>query len=184
MSISMVLAETGYIVSPAEDGFSALREIRREMPDILLSDLNMPGMSGFELLPIVRQQFPAIQTIAMSGAFSGDEVPTGIAADAYYAKGGGVGKLLQIIRTLPQTEGRTRQSSSVIARMSLRRDGHDSCLEASLTITRPECLRTFPLTLDDLSDPVPRNGMHLLPLSDPLRHRLAGCQVVDPMASR
>ena len=50
MSLSHVLSEMGYRVRTAEDGFSALAELRKEIPDILLSDLNMPGMSGFELL--------------------------------------------------------------------------------------------------------------------------------------
>ena len=48
--LSHVLSEMGYRVRTAEDGFSALAELRKEIPDILLSDLNMPGMSGFELL--------------------------------------------------------------------------------------------------------------------------------------
>ncbi len=63
-SMSLVLAEVGYIVRNAEDGFSALCEIRRETPDIVLSDLNMPGMSGFELLSVVRQRFPATMVFA------------------------------------------------------------------------------------------------------------------------
>ena len=54
MSMSHVLAEIGYRVRSAEDGFSALRELKKEIPDILVSDLNMPGMSGFELLSVVR----------------------------------------------------------------------------------------------------------------------------------
>jgi CheY-like chemotaxis protein len=81
-SLSLIFATFGHSVRSAEDGFSALSQIRDEMPDILLSDLNMPGMSGFELLSVVRRRFPAIQVIAMSGAFSGDTVPTGIVADA------------------------------------------------------------------------------------------------------
>ena len=63
-SMSLVLAEAGYSTRLAEDGLSALCQIRREMPEILLSDLNMPGMSGSELLLLVRQRFPAVQTIA------------------------------------------------------------------------------------------------------------------------
>ena len=46
--LSQVLSEIGYSVRTAENGFSALREIRNEVPELLLSDLNMPGMSGFE----------------------------------------------------------------------------------------------------------------------------------------
>ena len=68
-SMSQLLTEVGYRARTAEDGFSALVELRKEVPDILLSDLNMPNMSGYELLSVVRRRFPAIQTIAMSGAF-------------------------------------------------------------------------------------------------------------------
>jgi CheY-like chemotaxis protein len=54
MSLSHIFTELGYSVRRAEDGFSALFEIRQEIPDIILSDLNMPGMSGFEFLSVVR----------------------------------------------------------------------------------------------------------------------------------
>ena len=55
----------------------------------------MPGMSGFELLSVVRRRFPAVLVIAMSGAFSGDQVPSGVTADAFYPKGNGVAVLMQ-----------------------------------------------------------------------------------------
>jgi CheY-like chemotaxis protein len=104
-SLTCVLTEIGYDVRSAEDGFSALLEIRNEMPEILLSDLNMPGMSGFELLSEVRRQFPSIQTIAMSGAFQGDEVPSGIAADGFYQKGSSMGSLLRLMGGLHRRDG-------------------------------------------------------------------------------
>jgi CheY-like chemotaxis protein len=99
-SMSLVLESLGYSVRSAEDGRSALREIRSQNPDILLSDLTMPGMSGFELLIIVRQSFPAIQVIATSGSFSSNEVPDGVLADAFFPKGSSVSALLQILRRL------------------------------------------------------------------------------------
>ena len=83
-SLFQIFTAFGYSVKSAEDGISALAEIRTEIPDIVLSDLNMPGMSGFELLAVIRRRFPAIQVIAMSGAFSGDTVPAGVAADDFY----------------------------------------------------------------------------------------------------
>ena len=99
MSLSCLLKQIGYSVRTAEDGLSALIKIAEEVPDILLSDLHMPGMSGFELLAVVRRQFPGLRTIAMSGAFSGDAVPLGVAADAFYQKGSGVGLLLNLVET-------------------------------------------------------------------------------------
>jgi CheY-like chemotaxis protein len=102
--MSAVLAEIGYEVRSAEDGYSALRELRLGLPDILLSDLHMPGMSGFELLAEVRSRFPEIQTVAMSGSFCGDEVPSGVAADAFYQKGSSMGSLLRILEALPKAE--------------------------------------------------------------------------------
>ncbi len=58
MLLSQIFTKSGYSVQPAEDGFSALAVIRNEIPDIILSDLNMPGMSGFEFLSVVRRRFP------------------------------------------------------------------------------------------------------------------------------
>src|ERR1700751_6290745 len=84
MSLSQVFAEFGHSVRSAKDGFSALSEMREEIPDIVLSDLNMPGMSGFEFLSVIRRRFPAIRVIAMSGTFSGDGIPPGVAADVFY----------------------------------------------------------------------------------------------------
>lgn len=99
-SMMQMLSEIGFSVRSAEDGLTALAEIRNEVPDIILSDLNMPGMSGFEFLSVVRQRLPSIRVIAMSGAFSGDEVPSGVAADAFFPKGSGVRCLLKIVEGL------------------------------------------------------------------------------------
>jgi DNA-binding NtrC family response regulator len=105
-TLSAVLAAIGYQVRTAEDGISALNALCEEMPEILISDLNMPGMSGFELLTAVRCRFPDLKTIAMSGAFSGDEVPSGVAADAFYEKGSSVACMLKLIENLPWPERR------------------------------------------------------------------------------
>jgi DNA-binding NtrC family response regulator len=102
--LSEVLTEIGFSVGSAEDGFSALAEIRKEIPDVLLSDLNIRDMSGFELLSVVHHRFPSIPVIGMSGAFSGDEVPSGVPADAFYEKGCGVRSLLKIIGGLTQAK--------------------------------------------------------------------------------
>ena len=62
--------------------------MKSELPDVLISDLDMPRMSGFELLFVVRERFPEVGVIAMSGAYSGNRVPRGLAANAFYPKDG------------------------------------------------------------------------------------------------
>lgn len=150
-SMSHALTEIGYSTRSAEDGFSALHEIRRQIPDILVSDLNMPGMSGFELLSVIRRRFPAIHAIAMSGAFSGDEVPSGVAADAFYQKGSSMGALLRIMGTPPDMERRAARRSGATDPIWIQRNGQNAWGEAYITIACPECLRTFPQAAGDSS---------------------------------
>ena len=104
LALCDLFGESGYRARCAEDGFSALQEIRQEVPDIVLSDLNMPGMSGFEFLSAVRRSFPAIRVIAMSGAFSGSGVPPGVAADAFFAKGADLGSLKRIVKVIASVD--------------------------------------------------------------------------------
>lgn len=127
-SMTIVFEEFGYSVRSAEDGHSALREIRKQNPDVLLSDLQMPGMSGRELLNNVRRLFPAIKVIATSGSYCGTEVPTGILADAFYPKGSSVSVLLQILRELPQMRRPAPESLTT---------GHQSELHNSETTGSP-----------------------------------------------
>lgn len=149
-SLSQVFEQMGHSVRSAQDGFSALCEIRQRTPDILISDLNMPGMSGFELLSVVRRRFPAVQTVAMSGAFAGDGLQLGVAADAFYEKGAGLGFLVQIVNTmaLPDRQPICR-NPSIPAPIWIARNGHNTAGQPYVLIPCPECLRTFPEILAD-----------------------------------
>lgn len=144
-SMALVLAEIGYHVRSAEDGLSALHELRNDVPDILITDLNMPGMSGFELLAVVRRRYPAIHTIAMSGAFCGNEVPSGVAADAFYQKGSSMGSLLRMMESAPRPERITPRHPTSLDLIWVQADGQSASEEACATIACPECERTFKL---------------------------------------
>lgn len=95
--LSQHFSELGCHVRSAEDGSSALSEIEKEIPDILLADLKMPGIPGTLILVNVRQNFPSIRVIAMSGAHSGSCVPPGVAADAFYEKGSSLHLLTEAV---------------------------------------------------------------------------------------
>jgi CheY-like chemotaxis protein len=153
-TLSLVLTEIGHSVRTAENGFSALAEILDEIPEILISDLNMPGMSGFQLLSVVRRKYPTIQTVAMSGAFAGDEVPSGVAADAFYQKGSSLGSLLMIIGTLPQMERRQVPRCRVAEPLWVDGHGNNSSAMAPNTLTCPACQGTSLLALDGVASVV------------------------------
>ena len=149
-SLSLVLRQLGYDVRSAGNGFAALSEVREEIPDILLSDLNMPGMSGFELLSVVRRRFPAILAIAMSSIHSGDGVPPGVAADAFYEKGTAVSYLLEMLKAMAcSARLPSIDHSSASAPIWIPRNGHDPAGEPYVTICCPECLRAFPQALNE-----------------------------------
>lgn len=83
---ALVLSNEGYEVHTAKDGFEALTALSRSLPDVLISDLSMPNMSGFELLSVVRRRFPHLPVIAISGQYN-STAPAGLIADAFFSKG-------------------------------------------------------------------------------------------------
>ena len=98
--ISGYLVAAGYVVRTAVDGLDALGRLREGLPDLIISDLVMPRMSGIELLEVVRKRFPQIPVIVIS-AVAADEMPEEVVADAYYHKNGfGFEPLLQTISNL------------------------------------------------------------------------------------
>ncbi len=148
--MAMLLVSAGYDVTIAKDGFSALLQLKRDVPELILSDLNMPQMSGFEFLSVVRRRFPQILVVAMSGAFAaGDAIPGGVIADAFYAKGSDTPEsLLRIISALfeisaSQINAHAMQSAPVW----IPRNGNDSNGIPYVVVTCTECLRSFPLNV-------------------------------------
>jgi len=147
--MTRVLEVIGYDVSTAEDGLDALLQLRRVTPDVIISDLNMPQMSGFEFLSVVRRRFPEIPVVAVSGAYvSGDHVPGGVIADAFYAKGQHLGELLHTVAELIRTTAaRTINHYRQSAPVWIPRNGKDSKGVPFIVLTCTECLRSFPLSV-------------------------------------
>lgn len=53
-NMAFLLEVAGFDVLPARNGFEALDILRDQMPDMVISDVNMPGMDGYELLNTIR----------------------------------------------------------------------------------------------------------------------------------
>lgn len=61
-------------LEPACDGEEVIERIAEEKPDIILTDINMPFLSGLELLQRLQNEYPEIITIAISGYDDFDKV--------------------------------------------------------------------------------------------------------------
>ncbi|MBZ5536282.1 MAG: response regulator [Acidobacteriia bacterium] len=86
-AMSTILISEGYRVLTAEDGSEALKLLVEPLPDVIISDLHMPRMSGYEFLTEVRRRFPGIPVIVISSSFKRDELLPEIFADAFLHKG-------------------------------------------------------------------------------------------------
>ena len=81
-----ILESHGYEVLCAKDGFDGLAALKDSLPDLIISDLQMPNMDGFEFLSVIRQRFPYLPVIVISGEFTGFDVPHSVLADAFFEK--------------------------------------------------------------------------------------------------
>lgn len=67
-SVSRVLERAGCEVITAHDGATAIRLVTERAFDVILSDIHMPGMTGLELLTVVRAYDLDVPVILMTGA--------------------------------------------------------------------------------------------------------------------
>lgn len=141
-----ILETQRWNVRTAEDGFDALRVLRETLPDLIISDLRMPNMSGFEFLAVVRRRFPHIPVIAVSGEFLLEGMPPGLLVDAFLQKGGYTPEQLfaKIKELVSESPIRPHLAKCTKAPLWIpRRD------TAYIVATCTECLRSFPV--DDVS---------------------------------
>jgi CheY-like chemotaxis protein len=147
-----ILESQGYEVLTAADGVDGLHALSKSLPDLVISDLNMPRMSGFEFLAVVRERFPHIATIAMSGEYITGDNSSGILADALLQKGHYTVQDLsrEIVKLLAASPIRSERQKSEIAPLFVPRDN-----AGYLILTCPKCLRPNKLEAMNLN-----GGLH------------------------
>jgi CheY-like chemotaxis protein len=75
-TILRILERGGHRVREAENGREGLRLVEDEVPDLVITDLLMPEKEGIETIMELRDRFPAVPIIAISGAGGpGEESP-------------------------------------------------------------------------------------------------------------
>ncbi|MEW5854668.1 MAG: response regulator, partial [Myxococcota bacterium] len=83
-----MLSHAGYRVTTASDGKAALAVLEKGAPDVVVSDVDMPVMNGFQLLQALRQRWPTLPVIMLTTRASVEdrERASNLGADAYLVK--------------------------------------------------------------------------------------------------
>lgn len=72
-SIALWLNFSGYSVVVANDGFEGLTVLSKELPDLIITDIAMPGLNGIETISSIRQlpcRLSRVPIIVLTGSFS------------------------------------------------------------------------------------------------------------------
>ncbi|MGH2587712.1 MAG: response regulator transcription factor [Dehalococcoidia bacterium] len=97
--LAFILTDEGFCVETACDGQQALDLARRSPPDVLLTDLMMPGVDGYGLIDGIRaQHIPVRAIIAMSAIWTAAERTPD--ADLFLAKPFEIDEVLASVQAL------------------------------------------------------------------------------------
>ena len=66
--VRMVLESEGYLVTTASNGAEALREIERDRPSVMILDMQMPVLDGWEVAVRLRERGGWVPTVVMTVA--------------------------------------------------------------------------------------------------------------------
>ncbi len=88
------------VVGEAGDGLETVRLVDRLQPDVLILDLMMPGLSGLEALPTIRQRSPRTRVVVLSMYSNNAFVATALkdGATGYVLKGSDEENLVRAVR--------------------------------------------------------------------------------------
>jgi CheY-like chemotaxis protein len=99
----------GSVCATATDGLEALKVLRQKLVDLVIVDLRMPNMSGYELIPKIRRKYPRVGVIVCSAEPEDDFRRLNLPVDAYLRKGAysskrlmtAIEQVMQRLRSLP-----------------------------------------------------------------------------------
>lgn len=87
------------IVAETDKGNEALDLCRKHRPDVVIMDLRLPGLSGFEAIDLIHREFPAIGILVLSNYEGSEDVHRALASGAlaYLTKDAGADLLVEAI---------------------------------------------------------------------------------------
>lgn len=112
------------------DGTTALKAIRSFIPDILITDVKMPGKTGIELINDIKKDFPMIKILVLS-MYNESYIVQDISeagADGYILKNTGKDELFRALETIIQGKKYygTDVLTSLLNRVSRKNENHNN----------------------------------------------------------
>jgi len=118
MGLELNLRAEGYNVILAHDGEEGLAKARKEDIDLLILDVMLPRLNGFEVLRVLRGEGREIPVLMLSarGAEMDKVMGLELGAEDYVTKPFGLAELLARVRAILRREGKARGSRSQVFR--------------------------------------------------------------------
>jgi DNA-binding response OmpR family regulator len=118
--VAFTLAQAGYLVIKAADGPTAVQQFTQESPDLVLLDINMPGLSGFQVCEAIRRHSRVpVMMLTVRGEEEDLVRALGLGADDYLNKPFSPRTLLARIKALLRRAGMESSTPLAVGRISL-----------------------------------------------------------------
>ncbi len=116
--VSQNLRARGYDVADASNGLEGVERVKEYKPDLVILDINMPGMDGFEACSYIRQFSDAAIIMLTASGNEGDKIRAlDMGADDYLTKPFGIGELMArvraVMRRVSQAQTRSTRQEEV-----------------------------------------------------------------------
>jgi len=102
LTLEVLLRRRGYNVETAANADEALAKLGRQVFDMLLIDLHMPGLNGLDLARIVEQRYPSAAVLVLTGSsdFSGKPIEEQVGHFDYLLKTTSPAEVLNHVATI------------------------------------------------------------------------------------
>jgi CheY-like chemotaxis protein/transposase len=153
-SLTVFLHANGYEAYTATDGYDALWHLTTRVIDVIVSDVEMPGLPGAEFLLILRQRYPKMLVVAMSERPDGQSDLGSVSADAFYQKGKQHPKnlLSTVAELLRVSKLERRNREAKFREVNISEYRRDASGMLYLQLTCPECLNSFSMVVPKGTD--------------------------------
>ena len=148
---TLLAKKTDWEVKVSEDGQSALEELANELPDLVISDLKMPRMDGFQLVGEIKKKYPVVPVIIITSMGSEDLAMQALreGAASFCPKSRMSHDLITISRNVLSISLNRRQTQQVLSRITHSRLRFELENDSSLIAPTIEHLQSHMLSWDE-----------------------------------